>query len=122
MLLELHMAAGSSIGAAWFLSHEAGHNVQIQLGFTNAYSSAKGRELGADCLSGYFLAYEHCRGVYDMTEGMNLVYAICRAADPIATPWFQPGTHGTCEERVAAVQRGIDAYGTGTLPATACVF
>lgn len=119
-LWRLHSAAGSSIGAAWFLAHEAGHNVQIQLGLR--WSSDKGRELGADCLAGYFLAFEHCRGIYDMSEGMTAINAICVASDPVMYGWFEPNAHGTCSERTAAVERGVQSYFAGALPAVACTF
>jgi hypothetical protein len=66
---------GGAIGAAWMLSHEAGHNLQFAWGFR--YSSMKAQELGADCLSGVLprlvgvlRAFEH--GRRDGRDGLDL--------------------------------------------------
>lgn len=111
---------GAAIGAAWMLSHEAGHNLQVASGLR--YSSMKAQELGADCLSGYFLAWLECSGRSNMTDMMAAAGAICAAGDPQPSGWFDPGTHGTCNERIAAVQRGAAGYRGNQRPAAVCVF
>jgi len=112
-------ANGDPIGAAWFLSHEAGHNLQI---FNNLpASSPKARELEADCLSGYFLAWLQCTKQATQMDINAVLGAICAAGDPIATPWFA-SSHGTCPERVQQVTRGYQSYQQSVRPSVACVF
>lgn len=81
------------IGPAWMLSHEAGHTLQIAHGIQ--YSSNKAVELGADCLSGYFLAALECAGKSNMSDSISAAMAICATGDPSPSSWFEPGAHGT---------------------------
>jgi hypothetical protein len=111
---------GGAIGAAWMLSHEAGHNLQFAWGFR--YSSMKAQELGADCLSGYFLAWLECSGRSNMSDTMAVTGSICAVGDPQPSGWFDPNTHGTCNERISAVLRGAGGYRAGQGPALVCVF
>ena len=113
-------AGGAVIGAAWMLSHEAGHNLQNAAGLR--YTSSKAAELGADCFSGYFLAWLQCQGRSSMGDMLNATAAICATGDPRTSPWFEPGAHGTCAERLAAVQRGANGYSAHLMPSRVCVF
>jgi hypothetical protein len=112
-------AGGSTIGAAWMLSHEAGHNLQLAWGLR--YSSPKAQELGADCLSGYFLAWLQCNGRSNMSDMLATTYSICAASDSRPSSWFD-AAHGTCPERQAAVQRGALGYQNGAPPTLNCAF
>lgn len=111
---------GAAIGAAWMLSHEAGHNLQVAAGLR--YSSMKAQELGADCLSGYFLAWLECSGRSNMSDMMSATASICATGDPRTSGWFDPGTHGTCGERLTAVQRGAAGYRNNQPPSAVCLF
>jgi len=113
-------AGGSIIGAAWMLSHENGHALQVA--YNIPASSGKAKELGADCLSGYFLAWLECSGKANMNDAMSAAMAVCAAGDPSPSTWFDPGAHGTCSERQIAVQRGIDGYRENRQPSTWCAF
>lgn len=109
---------GALIGPAWMLSHESGHDIQIAASIR--YSSDKARELGADCLSGYFLAWLACSGLKNVTDMATASNVICQTGDPRASGWFEPATHGTCTERLNAVQRGITGYHNGQSPLQLC--
>jgi|SRR5882672_8854036 len=116
---RLAMNSGNSaLAGAWLLSHEAGHNVQIRLGMQFALGVR--RELSADCLGGYFLASVVCSGKALDSEITNAVMAACTIGDPAGYPWFLPGAHGSCADRISAVTYGIAAYRNGTSPVVAC--
>ena len=109
---------GSLLGPAWFLAHEAGHNIQNNSGVS--YSATKLQELSADCFSGYFIGKLVCDGRINQNDIDGLLASICSVGDPIALPWFAPGVHGTCAERIDATLRGINAYLNGKLSSLEC--
>lgn len=113
-------AGGDPVGAEWFLSHEAGHNLQYENNIP--LSSPKAAELGADCLSGYFLAWLSCTGQANMGDIMNVMMAVCSTGDPFQSGWFDMGVHGTCTERIQYVQRGVSGYISGQRPSVVCSF
>ncbi|MCC6875161.1 MAG: hypothetical protein IT378_12710 [Sandaracinaceae bacterium] len=111
-------ATGSMLPAAMVLAHETGHEIQGLSSTGGSLSIA--RELGADCYSGYFLGYVVCQGRANMFDVMAAFDSACRAGTNL--PWWDPRAHGTCDQRVAAVQQGVAAYRAGASPLAACVF
>ncbi|OGL97113.1 hypothetical protein A2318_00710 [Candidatus Uhrbacteria bacterium RIFOXYB2_FULL_45_11] len=111
---------GSLLPAAWMASHEAGHNLQFAIGMNAAYSIA--RELSADCFSGYFLAWLVCTNQATQYDISTTLMQVCSAQDPVGVPWFDPTAHGTCSQRVNAVQNGMKSYAAGVLANVACKY
>jgi hypothetical protein len=120
MLAQLTQATGLGLSAAWFMAHEAGHNVQLVLNMP--VSSGKARELSADCLAGYFVAWLVCTGRVPWEYSNAAFTTACQVGDPFASPWFSHHAHGTCSERQTAVSQGTTAYQRGLAPWTACLF
>jgi hypothetical protein len=120
MLDYLARTTGLGLSAAWFLAHEAGHNVQLSLNLQ--YSSGKARELGADCFAGYFVAWLECTGRINWSYSNAALMTACQVGDPFVSGWFSPGAHGTCPERQEAVQRGLSSYKLGQEPWRVCTF
>ena len=115
-LTGLDGTAGSPLPADFFMAHEFGHNVQLQLGLAPI---GKNRELQADCLGGYFVGNQIRHGA-SQSEVLTTFTFACQIGDPFASPWWQTGAHGTCPERVSALQLGIAGYLNGLLPGQAC--
>lgn len=88
------------------LAHEWGHLNQHDLGLLQG-SSNKALELHADCQAGIFAAYEADIGNLSAGDVEEAFGSLCAAGDPATSPWFQPGAHGTCEERLSAFQFGF---------------
>lgn len=109
---------GSILGPAWFLGHEAGHNIQFNSGVSYAFT--KPAELSADCFSGYFIGKLVCDGRINQNDIDGLLSTICFAGDPVEQPWFAPGVHGTCDERIQATLAGLNAYLNGELSSAVC--
>jgi len=92
------------------LAHEWGHAVQDtwqeQQPGVDTWSPEYKQELNADCLAGVFLADSVMAGTIVLEDG---------DAEAIATwffengsgQWFDPGTHGTREERAQAFSDGL---------------
>jgi hypothetical protein len=92
------------------LAHEWGHAVQDtwveQQPGVDAWSPEYNRELQADCLAGVFLANSVRAGTIVLEDG---------DVEAIATwlwengsgQWFDPGTHGTREQREQAFSDGL---------------
>lgn len=109
---------GSLLPAAWMASHEAGHNLQYAIGMNAAYSIA--RELSADCFSGYFLGWLVCSNQATQFDISTTLKQVCLTQDSAGVPWFDPTAHGTCSQRVSAVQNGMKNYAAGILASVAC--
>jgi hypothetical protein len=120
LLAHLTASTGLGLSAAWFIAHEAGHNVQLALGIPA--SSGKQKELGADCLAGYFIAWLACEGRVPWSYTDAALQTACQIGDPFTSPWFAHQAHGTCAERQQAVSLGMRAYGNGNAPWLACAF
>ena len=120
ILSLLSSIGGTNVAAAWFLSHEVGHNIQQEFGLSSQLSVA--RELSADCYAGYFLGWLKCIGRIGDADITGTLRAACSAQDPAGTPWFAQGAHGTCEQRVSSVSTGISRYEQGIAPLNACTF
>jgi hypothetical protein len=112
-LNEIDALSGSTLPADFFMAHEFGHNIQLAL---NLFRTGKLMELQADCLGGYFVGSQVRQGAVNQSELIRTFNFACSIGDP----WWLVGSHGTCAERVAALQQGIDGYNQGRLPGQAC--
>ena len=98
-------------GVALILAHEYGHNVQHELGHYKNFSPATVRpfELQADCMAGAWANSVYFEGLLDegdIEEGISTTLAV----GDFDT--FDPGHHGTPEQRREAMLLG---YNTGDL-------
>lgn len=84
-------------------AHEWGHRNQAFLGLGPVNKSL---ELHADCQAGMFAAVAEHRGLLDMGDVYEAFSSLCMAGDAMGSPWFTPGAHGTCTERVSAFEAG----------------
>lgn len=92
-------------GIAFLLAHEYGHNLQVETG-VDAYDSATAKpvELHADCLAGAYLADALHRGTID-AAALDQARAAAYAVGDDAVD--DPDHHGTSQERLDALNRGI---------------
>jgi hypothetical protein len=110
--------SGSLMPAHYVFAHEFGHEIQ---GHYNAFArTTQQRELMADCLAGYYLGSHVCRGNATERDLMVTLNTACIIADGTGNPITDLSTHGTCEQRVGQVAKGIRAYLSNQLPITAC--
>lgn len=109
---------GSIAGAAAVLAHEAGHNLQLWYGLQAGVSIS--RELGADCFAGYFFGVMQCEGRANEADLQTMLATQCAGMDPLGTPWFAPGAHGTCDQRMQAASVGARAALEGADPVQTC--
>ena len=114
---QLDQITGSRLPADMVMAHEFGHSVQVWLGLQ---SFGKQRELQADCLSGYYLGSRVRRGLASQSDLASTFAVACSYGDPYLAPWFEPGAHGVCQERVAALNQGIAGNLSGYLPGQTC--
>src|SRR5215204_1616495 len=92
---------------ALVLAHEWGHHVQRLLGlFNGAYFTIQ-TELQADCFAGTFFNYANQAGWLDPGDLDEALALSWKAGDPDVVAWFDPGAHGSSEQRVAAFRRGF---------------
>lgn len=112
------LSSGSKLPAAWATSHEAGHNLQFALGMSPTFSIQ--RELSADCFSGFFLAWLQCKNMVNQNDISATLSAVCMEGDSSSVPWFQPGAHGNCNQRINAVANGMKGYMNGALASNVC--
>ena len=100
----------------YVLAHEAGHDVQFQLGISWSGAPSVERELEADCMAGAFLATSVDAG--EMTEGefFGLLEFAQFIGDPPGITASDEGAHGMGSQRVAMLLRGfyngVDGCGT----------
>lgn len=100
-------------GATTFLilAHEWGHAVQdswLESGGADRWERPN-QELDADCLAGVFLAQSIREGTIIEEPGdaraiFNWLYEA--GAEPSTSPWTEPSSHGTREQRQAAFSDG----------------
>lgn len=114
---QLDQISGNSLPADMVMAHEFGHTIQIWLSLS---SVGKARELQADCLAGFYIGSRVRRRAATRQEVGTAFAAACNYGDPYLAPWYEPGAHGTCTERVGAVQQGITGQLSGYLPGQAC--
>ena len=116
--LNQFASSGSYMPAQYAFAHEFGHEIQ---GHFNAFApTTQQRELGADCLSGYYLGSLVCRGQATEHDLITTLKTACLIADGTGNPITDLQTHGTCQQRMQSVAIGIQAYLSGQLPLTAC--
>lgn len=116
-LEELSTRAGTTLAAAWLMSHEAGHH--LQRNYNLQYQVGAFKELGADCFSGFFLGNLICENRATEQEVINSLGALCQL-DNGQSAWFDPNGHGSCRERVTTIINGINAYSRGLNPVQFC--
>jgi predicted metalloprotease len=107
--------SGSTVPSDIWLAHEYGHAVQLALRLQVRHT-----ELQADCLAGFYLGARVCAGTARQTDILATFQTFCFAGGPPGSTWFNPGVHGSCPERVSAVQRGLNGYLGGLSPGASC--
>ena len=108
----------SLVPVAYLMAHEAAHHIQWKYGYQYAFTID--RELGADCMAGYFLGYLSCTGQVDGVDVRASLDAICDAGDLPGTPWWDDNAHGTCRERIDETLAGISGYALRVPPKSWC--
>ena len=108
-ILELQaFRSGTVVAPSWFLAHEVGH--QIQSFHNSAPELSIGRELGADCLAGYFVGSLICSGRINRNDVAGTLSEVCAGQDPAQVQWFDEMAHGTCTQRQSAFLLGVNTY------------
>lgn len=122
--MERQMGAGGDFAKAYVIAHEVGHHIQNITGVADKVRSAQSRvsqadgnqlqvrmELQADCYAGVWAAKNADRiETGDIEEGMTAANAI--GDDTLMKqsgqrPVESMFTHGTSEQRMAALKRGL---------------
>jgi predicted metalloprotease len=116
-LTRLDSITGSRLPADMVMAHEFGHTVQLWIGMQTA---GKFRELQADCLAGFYIGSRVRRGLATQADVARTFNAACSYGDPYLAPWYEPGAHGVCQERVYAINQGISENLLGASPGQAC--
>ena len=96
---------------AVIISHEVGHHTQNLTGLLGTISIQK--ELQADCLAGAWSASAGARGLVEAGDLQEGAMSLFSAGDPIGTPWFAPGAHGTPLQRQQAFFNGFSRGAPG---------
>lgn len=117
-LLNSADASGSRLPADMIMAHEFGHNVQLALQFPHTFAIS--RELQADCLAGFYIGSRIQRQTVTEVDVTRAFQLACTNGDSSDTPWWAPSAHGSCQQRVNAVQTGIGGFLAGVLPGQAC--
>ena len=115
-LAQLDGAGMSFAPSVMVLAHEFGHEIQGRAGTRSPVDIQN--ELGADCYAGYFLGWLGCTNRLNMNDVVAVFGTACRGGSNL--PWWAPQAHGTCEQRQAALQHGIEAFNARTPPINAC--
>jgi len=109
-------SVGGIASPIYTIGHEAGHDVQMQLGITLGGAPSVEKELEADCMAGAFLAWEVDAEKLTEDEFFALLDLVDVLGDPAGTSATDPGAHGMGSQRVAMVLRGyysgVDSCGT----------
>jgi hypothetical protein len=90
------------------VSHEWGHAIQAQLNILGGDYYTIQTELQADCLAGAYSEYATTRSENvivekgDVEEGAHTLFL---AGDDL--PWFEPGAHGSGDQRADAFNNGL---------------
>jgi predicted metalloprotease len=109
-LFEEEFERNGDFAPILILAHEWGHVVQAHIGFfalENLYDIDY--ELQADCMAGVYarnLNQRKLLDVGDLDEAGATLFAIGDDAAEVA--WYDPGAHGTGEERAYAFQTGFE--------------
>jgi hypothetical protein len=86
------------------LAHEWGHHIQILTSAPDPGGNIY--ELQADCLAGVYALDAEDQGILDPGDITEAVTISQVAADPLALPQDQPGSHGINDDRIKAFMRG----------------
>lgn len=111
-------ASGSFAPSFYVLAHEMGHEIQGH--FDALAPTTLQRELGADCLAGYYLGSLVCAGRTSAADIRATLATACIIADGTGDPVADLATHGTCAQRAASVEFGIEAYLRGDPALASC--
>ncbi|MFY1631980.1 neutral zinc metallopeptidase [Solwaraspora sp. WMMB335] len=92
----------------YLIGHEYAHGIQARLELD--YSFSIERELAADCLAGAYLGDSVRDGTLRLDDGDldEFQRGLEAVADDPDQPWFEEGSHGTAEQRIAAFFKGYD--------------
>jgi predicted metalloprotease len=100
----------------YVLAHEAGHDIQMQMGITLTNTLTVETELEADCMAGAYLATVVEAGDLDEDDFFTLLNVAFYIGDPEGTKATDEGAHGLGSQRITMVLRGyyngVDACGT----------
>jgi hypothetical protein len=86
------------------LAHEWGHLNQFRFGLRMQRSEVD-REIHADCQAGIYMGLVEYQNRIDAADGADALDAFCAIGEDAT--WFARKTHGSCQERVLALGRGI---------------
>lgn len=111
--LEGQLRRFGDFAPAMIVAHEVGHHTQNLLGLLNVPSIQK--ELQADCLAGAWSASAGARGLLEPGDFQEAAASLFSVGDPLGTPWFAPGAHGSPQQRQQAFLVGFSrgAFGCG---------
>jgi predicted metalloprotease len=114
---ELDDADGYGRSSVYFtLGHEAGHDIQLQLGVIHQGTATVEMELEADCMAGAYLAQVVDEGDLSDDEFFELLDLVETFGDTRRVPATDDRAHGLGSQRVGMVLRGyhsgVDACGT----------
>jgi predicted metalloprotease len=117
--LVLMQAVTEEYGAPaiiYAVAHEAGHDVQMQLGISWMGIHSIERELEADCMAGAFMKTYVDNGEMSEDEFRTMLELAHLIGDPPGVSAADAGAHGMGSQRVAMVLRGyyhgVDGCGT----------
>jgi len=86
------------------IAHEWEHRNQQYTSLFDGRRTMFQNEQHAHCQSGVFAALEESRGLLEMGDVMTAFNSLCALGG--TSGWFDPTSHGTCEERVEAFENG----------------
>lgn len=112
-------ARGGDVAEAYVIAHEVGHHVQNQLGLLGESQSSNEKsietELQADCFAGLWAGSLKDAAVFEQNEFVEATDAAASVGDDniqqqtSGTINPESWTHGSSEERIAALQSGYNA-------------
>jgi Putative neutral zinc metallopeptidase len=107
MLMSEQYEEWGSFAYVMIIAHEWGHRNQEFTGLFDGVRTPFQNEQHADCQAGVFTAVEESRGLLEMGDVMAAFNSLCASGG--ASGWFDPTSHGTCEERVEAFANGYSS-------------
>lgn len=122
--LRRKYSATESLSLGYVIAHEVGHHVQHALGLPVSHERGVNggsvrTELQADCLAGMWVKYAQSRGYYLESKSIDSALSTAAAVgDDMQQRQFYGSvvaqehfTHGTADQRVRWVKKGISAKG-----------
>jgi hypothetical protein len=104
--MNAQYAGFGDFAPAVVIAHEWGHRNQALAGLIGGSRTTFQNEQHADCQAGIFAAVAEDRGLLQMGDVMEAFASLCAGGG--TSGWFDPTSHGSCGERVAAFQHGYD--------------